>query len=165
MNFFAPTLFAAIAATPALAQDMVFSMDATLACLDQANLRQDKVACIGAAASQCIDENEGGSGTTGMSDCLNEELQYWKKRMDESYASGLAHQAAFDAEHNAGGTRESTMAEKFEAMHAAWVPFSVAACNYEVGQWGDGTGALPAAVGCEMHMTAEQTLLIEDFDN
>ena len=47
-------------------------------------------------------------------------------------------------------------------MQRAWIGYRDAACAYEASQWGGGTGAGPAAVGCMMTLTGRQALALEE---
>jgi uncharacterized protein YecT (DUF1311 family) len=47
-------------------------------------------------------------------------------------------------------------------MQRAWIAWRDAACDYEVSQWGGGTGGGPAWSQCAMQMTGEQALALEE---
>jgi uncharacterized protein YecT (DUF1311 family) len=54
------------------------------------------------------------------------------------------------------------MAPALQEMQRAWIAFRDTTCQYEVTQWGGGTGSGPAFADCRMRTTARQALTLED---
>lgn len=145
----------------AQAQDITFSLDATLACLQEAVGLQEQRACVGASANACMAASPDGSTTYGMVECLGRESDYWDGRLNQSYQTVMARSAEIDAEMIKIGATVPSLAETLRTMQRAWIPFRDATCQYEMAQWTNGSGRGPAGVACMMQMTGEQTLLIE----
>lgn len=155
-------LIAALAASPAAAQDLVFDISHTLACLDRAGGSRDaQEDCIGRSAEACMNATDMGSSTVGMGGCLDREYRYWDDRLNRSYQRLMAEERAFDAEYG-DLPGAASRAEALRAMQRAWIPFRDATCDYERSWWGGGTGGGPATASCLMRMTGEQTLYLED---
>ena len=73
----------------------------------------------------------------------------------------MAQNKAADASMAETEANLPSLAENLLAMQRAWIPFRDAACDYEMAQWGGGTGGGPALVGCLMNETGRQTLSME----
>lgn len=152
-----------LAARPAVAQDILYSDDATRACLTAAQDAVAQEACIGASANACMSANDLGGTTMGMGGCLDREYQYWDGLLNAYYQTAIARAKKMDAEVRAY-TPEAAVAEQtLREMQRAWIPYRDAACDFERAQWGGGTGGGPAAVGCLMRMTGEQALSLGRF--
>lgn len=145
---------------PAWAQDAPgFDPAPVMACLD-GEAAPDS--CIGLAANACM-EAEGGSTTPGMGACLAGERDLWDARLNDTYATLLdrARQAdALIADSDPDlATQETTLRE----MQRRWIGFRDAACQFERARWTNGSMAGPAATGCAMRLTAEQSLWLDEF--
>jgi len=149
-----------LAGTGAAAQE--FDIGPTLDCLGRAVTWDERAVCIGTAAGVCMNSEMGGS-TVGMGNCLNAELEFWDRRLNETYRMLRAKEQAADADlaDLAGLPGEGGRADALRAMQRAWIAYRDTACAYERAQWGGGTGGGPAAVGCLMRMTGEQALYLE----
>jgi len=143
------------------AQDLPFSMNRTLACLDGAAGPDARRACVGLSADSCIDTPAGGS-TVGMAGCLDAERQYWDDRLNASYRALRARERASDAD-MAGTFGHVPLAPALRDMQRAWIGFRDATCAFEAAQWAGGTGQGPATLGCLLRMTGEQTLYLEQM--
>ncbi|XDA96803.1 lysozyme inhibitor LprI family protein [Sulfitobacter sp. LCG007] len=152
-----PVLLLLLAGSPLAAQDLSYSDDATVQCLEAASDDTARRACIGAAAELCMEETDGGSTTPVMGGCLDRERSYWDDRLNASYGEAKDYAAEFDA----GNGSEGALGNALVKMQRAWIPFRDSACAFEAAQWSNGTGAGPAATACLMQITAEQTLRIE----
>ncbi len=141
-----------------VAADVVFDHKATETCLA---LGGDQAQCIGASASMCMEQSEGGGSTAGMGGCLWAEHDYWDQRLNASYARAMAQAQTHDADLDINGEPSSRIADGLRAMQRAWIPFRDAACDYERALWMGGTGGGPATAQCMMQLTAQQTLRIE----
>jgi len=114
--------------------------------------------CAGLAASQCMERSEGGYTTAGMATCADRELQWWDARLNTTYKKLRARFLAYDADKPDYAPSQS---DALREMQRAWIPYRDALCAFEASEWGGGTGAGPAAVGCHLHETARQTLYLE----
>ena len=150
----------ALMASPAAAQDLIFSPQATQACLASTQSYDARHACIGASAERCISDTPGGDSTYGMSGCLSAELDYWDARLNAAYAEVIGSARAMDADMAEIGATVASQEEALRAMQRAWITFRDARCAYEASTWGGGTGAGPATADCLMEETARQTLTL-----
>jgi uncharacterized protein YecT (DUF1311 family) len=140
-------------ARPGFAQDLVFSMDATDACLAAGEARPSGESCVGASAAACMEASEGGYSTMGMSSCLSTESAEWEARMGLAYEARLAADVAFEAEYPGDGPLARTLRE----AQIAWAEWRDAGCAYEtMAEWGGGSGRGPALAACTMRMNAER---------
>jgi len=145
----------------AAAQDLAFDPGATVDCLEQADWTGGPpYDCVGEAANQCMATADG-STTVGMGFCMDAEWQWWDARLNRVYGELMQQNKATDAEMMSIGATVPSLAENLKAMQRAWIPFRDAACDYEMAQWGGGTGQGPALVGCLMMETGRQTLSME----
>jgi uncharacterized protein YecT (DUF1311 family) len=152
------------ASGPSHAQDADgprFDPGATEACLAAAADLAAREACIGRSAEGCID-SDAGATTVGMGFCLGGELEWWDARLNAAYRALLARERAVDAEMAEIGATVPSLADALQAMQRAWIGYRDATCDYERAQWGNGTGAGPAAAACLMTQTGEQALYIEN---
>ena len=150
----------AVLATPAAAQDLIFSPAGTEACLTTTQTYDARHACIGTSAQQCMNTTPGGNSTVGMGGCLSAELDYWDARLNDAYGDVIAAARAMDAEMAEIGATVASQEDALRAMQRAWITFRDATCDYEYSQWGGGSGSGPAIAGCLMRMTGEQTLYL-----
>lgn len=145
--------------SPAAAQDqngLFYDFGATARCLAANDTLEGKTACIGRATEECIELT--GYATPVLSGCSDRELGDWDARLNAVYQEQRRRAAASDKDSFAGAPSQ---AEALREMQRAWIPYRDANCAYEASQWGGGTGAGPAYVGCLMQMTAEQTLYLQ----
>jgi uncharacterized protein YecT (DUF1311 family) len=150
-----------VLAAPAAAQEeLPFSPAETEACLASATGLVREV-CVGLSAAACINA-PGGYTTVGMGYCLTQEGDYWYDRVNAAYQSLMTLEEAADAEMAELGSAAPPMAPALRDMQRAWIDFRDTSCQYEVTQWGGGTGQGPAFADCRMRMTARQTLALED---
>lgn len=151
---------AILAASPAAAQEVVFSTAATEACL-ATTAPGDRADCIGLSAGVCVSDTPGGDTTVGMGACLYEEAAWWDGRLNAAYGALRDAHRATDAEMRAYGANPPSMADALRDMQRAWIPYRDAACAYARSQWGGGTGGGPASADCLMRLTGEQALRLE----
>lgn len=153
-------IIAAMLPGMAAAQDVVFSPEATEACIMENPGAE--VSCIGTSAQQCMLDTEGGESTAGMSGCLDAELSYWDGRLNAAYSGQMAEAKTADADAKAGGWTAPSQVEALRQMQRAWIGFRDARCEWAASLWGGGTGQGPAAIGCLMTTTGEQALYLEN---
>lgn len=156
-----PILAALTLAPAAQAQDLIFNIIHTQACLDEALGYTERRDCIGASASACMEATDMGYTTIGMSECTSRELNWWDARLNAVYQRLRAEERAEDAELASSGGGYQSQADALRDMQRAWIPFRDAKCVYERSQWMGGTGGGPAWLSCMLHETAEQTMDLE----
>lgn len=144
---------------PVAAQDLVYSNDATLACVNAAATAAARKACIGKSSDACMEATPGGSSTVGMSGCLSQELDFWDYALNENYRLSMEKAEKQDA---GKSDYAPELAPSLREMQRAWIVYRDATCGFEADQWGGGTGQGPAGTSCLMRMTGEQALYLYD---
>jgi uncharacterized protein YecT (DUF1311 family) len=165
-------LAAALALAPALNTiahaDPVFSTKPTAVCVSAATTASPSLSgsavleCVGNASQACIN-TPGGDSTMGMMDCLQQELDYWDKKLNAAYAKRLAIAKKYDAQLVSPPNATENIEDSLRKMQRAWISFRDASCIYEQSQWMGGTGAGPAGTSCYMEETARQALKLEGW--
>jgi len=156
-------MFGAMAvAGAASAQELHYSDDATLDCINRAGSLPQQRACVGVSASACINDTPGGQTTYGMGGCLDRELSFWDKVLNINYQAARKQAKAMDAEMKDLGSTLPSLDQSLRDMQRAWIPYRDATCDYERGQWGGGTGGGPATLSCLLRLTGEQALYLND---
>ena len=149
---------------PAVAQDFDFTPDRVQSCLAQSQ-GQDQLACAGLAAEDCMENNEFGYSTIGMSYCTGAESDYWDGLLNAVYRDLSRQEKAKDREMATTGLKAPETFAAMRDMQRAWIPYRDALCGYEYSQWGGGTGGGPAYAGCLLHETARQVVVLRSFLN
>lgn len=150
-------------AAPAVAQDLTYSFAPVPECLDAAGSDVTaRRACIGLAATACMNATEMGSTTVGMGFCFDNEWHDWDDRLNASYPRLMAQAERHDAEMKDWGATVAAQAEALRTMERDWIAFRDSACAFEASLWSGGTGAGPAATACMMQETALQALRLEE---
>ena len=152
-------------AAPVVAQDLVFSMEATESCLAASSEASAQEACIGASAQMCMENTVGGQTTVGMGGCLDAELTQWDMRLNAAYNQLMAKEKSEDAEMAEIGSSAPKQAVALKEMQRAWIPYRDLRCAHVGTQWGGGTGTGPAVIGCLMQQTGEQALYLKQMLN
>lgn len=146
-------------ASPLAAQEIVFSTQKMESCLGLiGDHRKEMLHCVGTASQACMEASEGGYSTAGMVACLDAELRWWDKTLNETYGEVMAAAKEMDrgkAEH------APSRVEALRKMQRAWITYRDEKCEFARSEWGGGTGAGPAGVDCLLHETARQTLYLQ----
>ncbi|MEM6727249.1 MAG: lysozyme inhibitor LprI family protein [Pseudomonadota bacterium] len=145
----------------AAADDLLFDIAPTTACLATKEGELAKLTCAGLATTQCIEKSAFGYTTIGMSGCADREREWWDVQLNATYQALRAETLDFDAEMAELGGFAPPMAPALLEMQRAWITYRDARCGFEMSKWGGGTGGGPAIVSCLLHETARQTLLLE----
>lgn len=143
-----------LAASPALADEFSYDFATSFQCADKATDWGDKLACIGAASTECMESTPAGYSTYGQLECYSRELQDWDAELNALYGPLVARLTE-------EGTPETgfdpvNQGEALRDAQRAWITWRDANCLFERSQWGGGTGGGPAEVYCHLHMTAER---------
>nr|WP_216859371.1 lysozyme inhibitor LprI family protein [Sulfitobacter aestuariivivens] len=139
---------------------MPYSDIATRECLETASDFAAREACIGTSADLCMATPEGGT-TYGMNGCLDRELAFWDKVLNQNYQIRMADAKARDAD---VGPTLGVQADALRDMQLAWIAFRDAACEFERSQWQGGTGGGPATIACMLELTGRQALVLGRVD-
>ncbi|MEL7300111.1 MAG: lysozyme inhibitor LprI family protein [Pseudomonadota bacterium] len=148
-------------AAPVMAEDLVFDIDATTACLAAQESEHAKLLCVGRAAAACMDMTEGGTTTVGMGGCLAAEWAWWDAELNTAYQALLAEAGEIEADAEEFGLRTPPMVAPIREMQRAWIGYRDGLCAFERAKWGGGTGGGPASAACMMQETARQTLVLQ----
>ncbi|PCJ05572.1 MAG: hypothetical protein COB16_15175 [Rhodobacteraceae bacterium] len=157
------TLAALLLSTAVTAQDLRYSDQASQSCVDQAVTSEAKRACVGESASVCIDATADGSTTIGMMQCLDNEHDYWDARLNRIYKQVQTDAKALDAEMAEIGSSAPKTAPALRDMQRAWITYRDATCDFELSQWGGGSGGGPAVLSCVLQMTGAQAIYLEQI--
>ncbi|AGI67720.1 putative DUF1311 family protein [Octadecabacter antarcticus 307] len=117
---------------PAFAQNIDYEPKIRSSCLDGTG-EADCATCIGQVVDACI-QTDAGSSTVGIGMCISSEWQQLDDRLNAAY----------------------------QDIQRGWIVYRDTACDWEMVQWGGGTGGGPASVACMMRLTAQQTLFLEN---
>lgn len=141
---------------PVAAQDLIFRIAPTESCLWESGHEGDKRACIGLAASACM-EQPGGYSTAAMAHCLDQERAWWDGELNDAYGQLMQAMRATDE-----GLPDylAIQANSLRDMQRAWVGYRDARCAHAASLWQGGTGTGPAFVACMMHATGEQAVYL-----
>lgn len=139
-------------------KDEAWVKQAVSACFESSETFEDKNACVGNAASVCMDENEGGYTTIGMSTCTRYEYQAWDDLLNEEYRDTMDHFKATDEDEAQHFPEFAKRAETLLEAQRAWIAFRDAECASVYAEWGAGSMRNIAGIGCQMHETAERAI-------
>lgn len=116
---------------------------------DAANNGETLDKCIGLIADPCLADPEN-SPTPLMGACLDREATIWDDRLNDHYKTLMA------------GLDDDKKAS-LKAQQKAWIALRDQTCELEASFWDGGTGAGPAAIGCQMRETAHRALTLYGF--
>ena len=146
--------------TPAFATDHEVAVfgPALNGCLDAATDSEGLQTCVGTMATTCMDSQEGGHTTLGMTSCLNAEAKVWDQFLNIEYKATRAHAKAMDADEAEYFPEFARRAEALLAAQRAWIAFRDAECDLAYAEWGSGSMRNIAWADCQMQMTAERAI-------
>lgn len=150
----------AVCAQPGLATEHeVGAYGSTLTtCYAKAVDRSGRQACMGQMAQLCMDSQDGGHTTLGMSSCLNAEAQVWDQFLNDEYTMTMASSKALDVDEAEYFPEFAKRAEHLRAAQRAWIAFRDAECALAYAQWGSGSMRSIAYADCMMTMTGTRAL-------
>lgn len=102
-----------------------------------------------------------GETTVGMSSCLDQEVRQWDGWLNAAYGSLLAKAQASDAEAEKWGTSGPKITPALREMQRKWIAYRDTTCDFEMSQWGGGSGTGPAGLNCLLRLTADQAIYLE----
>lgn len=144
--------------SPATANEIRYSNDATLACL-AGKSGEDAFACAGRSTEACMEATTAGSTTIGMAQCTDSELAFWDDRLNAAYKKLVKRAKAQDAD--LGSPKDGPIFLALRDMQRTWITFRDTSCEYERVWFHGGTIAGLVYVDCTMTMTARQALKLE----
>ena len=133
------------------------------ACYADATDTAGREACIGTMASTCMDNQDGGHTTLGMSSCLNGEATVWDGFLNVEYKATREFAKAMDADEAEYFPELARRAETLLVAQRAWLAFRDAECALAYAEWGSGSMRTIAYADCVMRMTAERTIRLRSM--
>lgn len=122
-----------------------------------------QTACIGQMSTTCMDTQEGGHTTLGMSSCLMAETQVWDKHLNAEYRTRMSELKAMDADEAEYFPEYARRAAALRDAQRAWIVFRDAECGLDYAMWGSGSMRNIAGADCQMTMTAERAIALKNL--
>ncbi|MEM9427653.1 MAG: lysozyme inhibitor LprI family protein [Pseudomonadota bacterium] len=161
------SLIAAVFAVPLHAsatEQEVAAYGATLdACYTAAADSAALTDCIGQMATVCMDSQDGGHSTLGMTMCAMAEARVWDKFLNLEYRATMDGLKAMDTDEAEYFPEFANRAESLRAAQRAWIAFRDAECGLAYAMWGSGSMRNIASSNCQLEMTAARTIELRDL--
>jgi uncharacterized protein YecT (DUF1311 family) len=122
-----------------------------------------KTACIGALALECMEKEDGGQTTVGMSMCNRAEAEFWDGLLNKEYQLTMAWAKANDIEETKFDSQFANLANALRDAQRAWITFRDAECGLAYAVWGSGSMCQIAGSSCFADMVAERTIELRDI--
>ena len=106
--------------------------------------------CVGTASNACMENEEDGATTIGMTQCTARETAWWDGQLNVHYAS----------------LEETLAPEIFDMLRDAqrsWIAYRDASCGFEYELWSDGTIRSVVFAGCMLEETARRAQALERY--
>ncbi|MBN2905590.1 MAG: DUF1311 domain-containing protein [Rhodobacteraceae bacterium] len=161
-----PLLIAALAFAlplPAMAQEVNFSPDATLACMEKQRLPGADDTCIGESARVCFQSIKNPSNSD-IAACMAAETEYWKGRMDTAYEAMLKQAELADAEFAKNPKSKVVpfkLTEDLDLQQQKWAEWREIRCAVEAMMRRGTPYTMTAAASCTMKRVGEQAMFLE----
>ena len=133
------------------------------ACYAAAETDETMRACIGKMSSACMDSQDGGHTTLGMSSCTNAEVQVWDKYLNRVYQTTVAEFTAMDTDEATYFPEFAKRVENLREAQRAWITFRDAECGLAYAMWGSGSMRSIAWARCQLEMTADRTIELKNL--
>lgn len=156
-------LAAVLAASPAIAQEVRFSPDATLDCMEKQRVPGADMTCIGDSARACFQRIKNHTNSD-IAACMGKESEYWKGRMDAAYGRMMELAEVADAEFAKNPKSRDVpfkLTEDLEIQQQKWADWREARCAVEAMMRRGSPHTMTAAASCTMKRTGEQALFLE----
>lgn len=153
------TFILIVSAAPAIAQDNLPDVDASLLDSCIAEHAENPETCISVAADACM-EGEGGSSTIGMGQCMGQEQELWDERLNDAYGA-LMEQAKETDDGYAGEASSPNRAGLLKNMQQDWIAFRDSSCAFAQSEFHGGSMASTVGSQCLLDLTAKQALTLE----
>lgn len=127
-------------------------------CYEAAVDSEAKAACMGEMATECMDRQDGGHTTLGMTYCLNAEAVVWDGFLNAEYEATRDWAKAADVDEAEFFPEFAERADKLLQAQRAWIAFRDAECALDYAEWGSGSMRNIAHADCMLQMTAERTI-------
>lgn len=127
-------------------------------CYDGAEETDAKAQCLGQMSTECMETQDGGYSTLGMTSCLSAEAEVWDGYLNSEYRVTRDYMKSADADEAVYFPAYAVRAEKLLDAQRAWIAYRDAACALDYAEWGSGSMRNIAFADCMMQMTAERTI-------
>jgi len=132
------------------------------ACYDQADGSDAKAQCIGALSDACINTQDDGQSTLGMSQCLYSEAEYWDVLLNDEYTKTMLLAKESDQDDMEISPEYANRSKDLRTAQRAWITFRDAECELEYAIWGAGSMRNIAGSGCIMRLTAQRAIALRE---
>ncbi len=132
-------------------------------CYQAASADGTHAACVGQMASACMDSEEGGHSTLGMTFCTLGEAQVWDKYLNLEYRDTMAAFRAMDADTAVHFPEFANRAETLRDAQRAWIAFRDAECGLAYALWGSGSMRNIASANCRLEMISARTIELRNL--
>ncbi|TCP58655.1 uncharacterized protein DUF1311 [Rhodovulum bhavnagarense] len=156
-------LAACLAAAPAAAQEVKFSPDATLDCMEKQRLPGADDTCIGESARVCFQRMKNPSNSD-IAACMGKESEYWKGRLDTAYGRMVELAKVADAEFEKTAKSKDipfSLVEDLAIQQEKWGDWREIRCAVEAMMRRGTPYTMTAAASCTMKRMGEQALFME----
>lgn len=119
--------------------------------------------CVGQMATTCMDSQDGGHSTLGMTMCAMAEAQIWDKYLNIECRATMAGLTEMDTDEAEYFPEFAKRAESLRAAQRAWISFRDAECGLDYAMWGSGSMRHIAASNCQLEMTAARTIKLRSL--
>lgn len=130
-------------------------------CLVEAKTDSARAACIGETARVC-EKTFAAPTPLDQAVCLNDETEWWRKRLHAAYERMASRAEKLDAINEAangkGGPR---LRDDLDALQDSWKDWTEKRCTFDAMLLRGDPRRMVVAADCMLHQTAEQTLLLE----
>ncbi|MCK0094934.1 DUF1311 domain-containing protein [Yoonia sp. F2084L] len=156
-------LAALLLATSAVAQESWPYESAVHDCYAAATAANGSDDCIGDAANTCMEQEANGYSTVGMMFCLSDEAGVWDFLLNQEYQ--LVKKFALERDESDLSNFPEYAVRQEQVLNAqrAWIAFRDANCTMSYGRYGAGSLRQVAGAMCNMRMTAERVLELEQY--
>ena len=150
-------------------QDLVSRYGPPLeACYAQAHDTPSRKACVGLLSGACVEQEEGGGTTLGISMCSQTETDVWDAILNAEYRQTMTWAKQRDAQEGPEFPAFANRADALRNAQRAWIAFRDAECELEYSLWGAGSMRHIAGSSCLMQQTAQRAIELrakrEDFE-
>ena len=117
-----------------------------------------KAACLGEMSTFCMETQDGGESTLGMTSCLNAEADVWDGFLNDEYRRTRDWARRADEDEAVLFPEYAVRSDKLLEAQRAWIAFRDAECALDYAEWGSGSMRNIAYADCRMTMTADRTI-------
>ncbi len=133
------------------------------ACFIAAGNGEALEACRGKMSDACMEHEDGGYSTLGMSSCISAETLVWDRYLNAEYGKTMRWAKAADADDAVHFPEFARRTDTLRAAQRAWIAYRDAECGLAYALWGAGSMRTIVASGCMLDMTARRTIDLHDM--